>query len=153
MGRRRRPPRHRRGRARRGVAAGLAVLREQLFVARWRQMAPSVRDYLRAAAHVEDPTSGTIVSSEVARRLGLATSALSTRRAELIDKHQVLRPVGRDLMKFTQPGFGAWVRALATHPTRDELASTATPDDPARLIAERWQRPGTDGPPIELGPT
>ena len=55
-------------------------------------------------------------------------------------------------MEFTQPGFGAWVRTLATHPTRDELAGAAAPDDPARLIADRWQRLGPDGPPLELGP-
>lgn len=137
--------------ARRGVAHGLAILREQLFVARWRQMAPSVRDYVRAAAELEDPISGVIVSSAVAHRLGMLTSALSTRRAELIDKHQVLHSLGRDQMAFSQPGFGQWLRGLATHRGRDELTETGN-ETLAGDIVHGWGHvPASDDRP-ELGP-
>lgn len=100
------------GAAEQGVAIGSEVLREQVFVSRWRQMSPSVREYVKVAAALEDLSTGVIVSSAVAARLGATTSALSTRRDELIRVHQVLVSDGRDQLRFSQPGFGVWVRAL-----------------------------------------
>jgi type II secretory pathway predicted ATPase ExeA len=139
------------GAARRGVADGVAVLREQLYVARWRPMPPAVQNYLRAAAELEDPITGVIVSSAVARRLGAPTSALSTRRADLIDKHQVLRSIGRDQMAFTQPGFGEWVRALATQRGRDELTDAGNDSLAGNILAAWRSHPASGGTP-ELGP-
>ncbi|MDQ3029336.1 MAG: hypothetical protein M3R09_04755, partial [Actinomycetota bacterium] len=111
-----------------------------------------VRDYVRAAAALEDPATGSISSSAIARRLGKSTAAVSTRRADLIATHQVLRSDSRDRLAFTQPGFGAWVRSLDPQLSRDQLGGP-DPAAAADAILEGWRhtRPrGRDGPGIGI---
>jgi AAA ATPase domain len=94
------------------IDVGTQQLAEQLFVARWRQMSGGERTYLRAAAAVEDPGTGVIVSSAIGRQLGLSTQQLSPRRAALINTHHIFEALQRDQMRFSQPGFAQWVRDL-----------------------------------------
>ncbi len=104
--------------AQRGVDQGVAVLREQLFIGRWRLLTPSQRRYAHAAAAVEDRRTGDISSAAIARHLGTTTKALSKQRDELIRTHQLLVDDGRDRLSFGQPGLGAWIREQGSEPHR-----------------------------------
>ncbi len=98
--------------ARTGIRRAVDELQPQLFVARWRQLTPALRDYVAAAAEVEDPATGLVSSSAVAQRLGMSTAQVSGRRDLLINTHQLLASPGRDQLVFSQPGLAHWVRSL-----------------------------------------
>ena len=96
--------------ARHGINQAVAVLQEQLFVSRWRQLTPSQRRYIQTAAAVEDLDTGDISSTAVASALGTTTKAQSKQRDELIRIHQLIISEGRDRLTFAHPGLGDWIR-------------------------------------------
>jgi hypothetical protein len=117
-----------------GVARAVAILQDQVFVARWRQMAPGVRDSLAAAAELEDPTTEIVASADVAARLGLTTKQLSMRRELLITTHQVLASPARGQLVFTQTGMADWIRAQRHRYTPIDPESTS-----AERILDEWR--------------
>ena len=97
------PPRH-------GIDHAVAVLQEQLFVGRWRQLTPTQRRYIQTAAAVEDRDTGGISSTAIAVALGTTTKALSKQHDELIRVHQLIVSEGHDRLAFALPGLGDWIR-------------------------------------------
>jgi hypothetical protein len=88
---------------------GLAEAEQQLtsmFDARWSVTTPAERAFLRAMAGLGDDE---IRRRAIAEALGVATTALSIPRQNLINKG-VIEDAGRGLLRFTVPGFAAYVR-------------------------------------------
>lgn len=81
---------------------------EALFRARWANAAEYEQALMAAMA-----TSGDypVQRSEIARIMGVTTSALSVPRARLIDKG-FIQPSGHGRVEFTIPGFAAFIRNL-----------------------------------------
>jgi DNA-binding MarR family transcriptional regulator len=80
-----------------------------LFRTRMARVTPEQRRLLLAMAEL----GGDIASrSEIAARLGVDTNALSRPRQELIDRGLV-EPAGHGRLRFTIPGFGAYLRENA----------------------------------------
>jgi hypothetical protein len=106
--------------AQHGIDHAIALLQEQLFVGRWRQLTPTQRRYIQTAAAVEDPDTGEISSTAIAVALGTTTKALSKQRDELIRVHQLIVSEGRDRLAFALAGLGDWIRQ---HPQSRRLTS------------------------------
>jgi AAA ATPase domain len=96
--------------ARQGIDQAIAVLQDQLFVSRWRQLTPSQRRYVETAASIEDRDTGEFSSTSIAIALHATTKALSKQRDELIRVHQLIVSHGRDRLAFAHPGLGDWIR-------------------------------------------
>ena len=94
------------------VHAGIPAAGEQLdamFRARWASASRGEQAFLRAmAAAGSDHVSRT----SIADALGQDSRSVSVPRERLIDKG-VIEPVGHGLVRFTLPGFGAYVRERA----------------------------------------
>ncbi|NHA01583.1 type IV toxin-antitoxin system AbiEi family antitoxin domain-containing protein [Nocardioides sp. W3-2-3] len=54
---------------------------------------------------------GNVTRAAIAAGMGVDSRAISVPRERLIDKG-VIEPVGHGLVRFTLPGFGAFVRSL-----------------------------------------
>jgi len=98
---------------RRGVPEAAAQL-DAMYRARWGAASPREQDFLRAMADVGD---GNVSRADIAGNLGVPSRAISVPRERLIEKG-VIEPVGHGLVRFTLPGFGAYVRERA--PERDQ---------------------------------
>ena|GEM_PF-545585 len=118
-----------------GIADALATLEEQVFTTRWRHIPSGHREYLQAAADLVDRATGIVAPSAIAERLGKTTAALSTRRTDLINEHQVLASAGRDQLTFTQPGFAEWVRAAVSEPHQTDQTGAG------QLVLDGWNQP------------
>lgn len=89
-----------------GVGAAKAQV-EAMHRARWNAATAREQDFLRAMATVETPR-GNVTRAQIAAALGVHTRAISGPRERLIEKG-IIEPVGHGLVRFTLPGFGAWL--------------------------------------------
>jgi hypothetical protein len=96
---------------RRGVPAARQQV-EAMHRARWNAATNSEQNLLRAMARAEraNPESGNVARAEIAAGMGVDSRSISVPRDRLIDKG-VIEPVGHGLVRFTLPGFGAWILA------------------------------------------
>lgn len=93
------------------VKRGLPVARDQLAAmhrARWGAASRLDKQFLSAMAAAGD---GNVTRAAIAAGMGVDSRAISVPRERLIDKG-VIEPVGHGLVRFTLPGFGAFVRSL-----------------------------------------
>lgn len=93
------------------VRQGLPVARDQLAAmhrARWGAASRLEQQFLAAMAAAGD---GNVTRAAIAAGMGVDSRAISVPRERLIDKG-VIEPVGHGLVRFTLPGFGAFVRSL-----------------------------------------
>lgn len=92
------------------VKRGLPVARDQIAAmhrARWGAASQSEQRFLAAMAAAGD---GNVTRAAIAAGLGVDSRAISVPRERLIEKG-VIEPVGHGLVRFTLPGFGAFVRS------------------------------------------
>ncbi|HEX7739777.1 MAG TPA: ATP-binding protein [Marmoricola sp.] len=95
------------------VRAGVPAARAQIDAmhrARWNAATPVEQAFLRAMAEVAPP-NGNVSRAAIAAAMGRASRAISVPRERLIEKG-VIEPVGHGLVRFTLPGFGAYVLDL-----------------------------------------
>lgn len=93
------------------VKRGLPVARDQLTAmhrARWGAASRLEQRFLAAMAAAGD---GNVTRAAIAAGMGVDSRAISVPRERLIEKG-VIEPVGHGLVRFTLPGFGAFVRSL-----------------------------------------
>lgn len=91
------------------VRAGIPAATGQvtaMYRARWGSATPTEQSFLTAMAAAGD---GNVSRAEIAAALGQDSRAISVPRERLIDKG-VIEPVGHGLVRFTLPGFAAYVR-------------------------------------------
>ncbi len=94
------------------VRAGIPAARDQLdamFRARWSSATPAERSFIRAMAAIG---TDNVTRAAIAGELGQESRSLSVPRERLIEKG-VIEPVGHGLVRFTMPGFAAYVRDRA----------------------------------------
>jgi len=99
------------------VRAGIPAAQGQvtaMYRARWGSATPTEQAFLRAMARSLSPGSpgpgdGNVSRAQIAADLGQDSRAISVPRERLIDKG-VIEPVGHGLVRFTLPGFAAYVR-------------------------------------------
>ena len=92
------------------VDAGLPAAEQQLaamYAARWGSATDLERAFIAAMA-ASGP--GNVTRAQIAVAMGVDSRAISVPRERLIAKG-VIEPVGHGLVRFTMPGFDAWVRA------------------------------------------
>lgn len=93
------------------VKRGLPVARDQLTAmhrARWGAASPLEQRFIAAMAAAGE---GNVTRAAIAAGMGVDSRAISVPRERLIEKG-VIEPVGHGLVRFTLPGFGAFVRGL-----------------------------------------
>lgn len=93
------------------VRRGVPLARTQLAAmhrARWGAATPTEQAFLVAMAAAGE---GNVTRAEIAAGMGRDSRAISDPRERLIEKG-VIEPVGHGLVRFTLPGFGAFVRGL-----------------------------------------
>ncbi len=91
------------------VRDGIPEAKEQLdamYRARWGVATAAEQAFVAAMAQV---TADNVSRAQIAVNLGQDTRAISVPRERLIEKG-VIEPVGHGLVRFTMPGFAAWVR-------------------------------------------
>ena len=91
------------------VEAGVPAAAQQLeamYRARWRSATRAEQAFLAAMAAVGTEN---VSRAQIARSMGQDTRAISVPRERLIEKG-VIEPVGHGLVRFTLPGFAAYVR-------------------------------------------
>ena len=96
------------GHVRSGIPAATDQL-DAMYRARWGSATPAEKAFVRAMAEV---ASENVSRAQIAARLGQDTHAISVPRERLIEKG-VIEPVGHGLVRFTLPGFAAYVRERA----------------------------------------
>lgn len=95
------------------LARARAVVEEELdtmFRARWAKATPGERRLLVALAELTDEHETPVRRAAVAERMGVTSNDLSEPRRSLLDKGLV-ESAERGTMRFTVPGFAAFVRA------------------------------------------
>lgn len=91
------------------VDAGVPAATEQLtamYRVRWSTATPAEQSFLSAMAAAQ---TDNVTRAQIATLLGVDSRALSVPRERLIEKG-VIEPVGHGLVRFTLPGFAAYVR-------------------------------------------
>lgn len=91
------------------VRRGVPAAREQvqaMYRARWRSASAGEQAFLQAMAEAGE---GNVSRAQIAAALGQDTRSISVPRERLIGKG-VIEPVGYGLVRFTLPGFAAFVR-------------------------------------------
>jgi hypothetical protein len=94
------------------VAAGVPEATEQLtamYRARWRAATRAEQAFLAAMAAAR---TDNVTRAQIAAALGVDSRSISAPRERLIEKG-VIEPVGHGLVRFTLPGFAAYVRDQA----------------------------------------
>jgi hypothetical protein len=78
--------------------------------ARWNAATRGEQALLRAMARAQraNPASDHVTRAQIAAGMGVDSRSISVPRDRLIDKG-VIEPVGHGLVRFTLPGFGAWI--------------------------------------------
>lgn len=92
------------------VTTGVPRAEEQLtgmYTARWGSATPQEQAFITAMAGAG---SGNVTRAQIAAGMGSTSRAISVPRERLIEKG-VIEPVGHGLVRFTMPGFDAWVLA------------------------------------------
>ncbi len=82
---------------------------DAMYRARWGSATPAEQAFVRAMAKVG---TDNVSRAQIAANLGQDTHAISVPRERLIEKG-VIEPVGHGLVRFTLPGFAAYVRDRA----------------------------------------
>lgn len=94
------------------VRAGVPAARRQIEAmhrARWNAATPREQAFLLSMARAEaESASGNVTRAAIAEGLGQTSRSISMPRERLIEKG-VIEPVGHGLVRFTLPGFGAYV--------------------------------------------
>ena len=80
---------------------------ETMFRARWAKAAPGERRLLEAMAALGDDD---VRRGDVAQRMGVGTNEISVARRSLLDKG-LIEVAARGMLRFTVPGFAAFVRS------------------------------------------
>ncbi|WP_310964936.1 ATP-binding protein [Nocardioides terrisoli] len=95
---------------RRGIPAARRQI-EAMHRARWNSATRAEQALLLAMAQAEAAGSGTgnVTRAAIAEGMGMESRSISVPRDRLIEKG-VIEPVGHGLVRFTLPGFGAYVR-------------------------------------------
>ncbi|MGH3414143.1 MAG: ATP-binding protein [Marmoricola sp.] len=101
----------------RDVHAGIPAARQQIEAmhrARWNSATKGEQAFLLAMARAEDAgrASGNVTRAQIATLLDQDSRSISVPRERLIEKG-VIEPVGHGLVRFTLPGFGAYVLGRA----------------------------------------
>lgn len=98
------------------VRAGIPAAQGQIsamYRARWGSATPTEQAFLAAMAGAGSGAAGAdggnVSRAEIAEAMGQDSRAISAPRERLIDKG-VIEPVGHGLVRFTLPGFAAYVR-------------------------------------------
>jgi hypothetical protein len=96
---------------RRGVPAARQQV-EAMHRARWNSATKGEQTLLRAMARAAraNRDSDNVTRAEIAAGMGVDSRSISVPRDRLIDKG-VIEPIGHGLVRFTLPGFGAWILA------------------------------------------
>jgi len=89
-----------------------AVMEDRIFEGRWDSISPADRRYLVIAANL-DGDGRDVPTAAIAKATGRSAESLSGNRDRLINVHHVLEPAGRGIVRFSVPGFAAWVRSQA----------------------------------------
>ncbi|WP_182525156.1 AAA family ATPase [Nocardioides dongkuii] len=92
-------------RTRSRVDAELATM----FRARWGKASPGEQRVLGAMAELTGPAEDDVRRGEIAEHLGVSSNDLGVPRRSLLDKG-LIEVAGRGSLRFTVPGFAAWVR-------------------------------------------
>jgi hypothetical protein len=90
--------------AQHGIAEAEKVL-DTMYLERWEKLSPMEKAYLWVVARYGE----TATSTQLIKGLGRDLQQLATPRASLINKHRLLRPLGRGAVALTLPGFGEWI--------------------------------------------
>jgi hypothetical protein len=95
------------------VRRGVPVAGQQIDAmhrARWNSATKGEQALLQAMARAErdGPASGNVTRARIAAGMGVDSRSISVPRDRLIEKG-VIEPVGHGLVRFTLPGFGAWI--------------------------------------------
>ncbi|WP_244930741.1 AAA family ATPase [Nocardioides sp. W7] len=80
-----------------------------MFRARWVKATPGEQRVLTGMAELAGPTETDVRRGELADHLGLSSNDLSVPRRGLLDKG-LIEVAGRGALRFTVPGFAAWIR-------------------------------------------
>ncbi|SDC48300.1 ATP-binding protein [Nocardioides lianchengensis] len=80
-----------------------------MFRARWVKATPGEQRVLTGMAELAGPAEADVRRGEVADHLGVTSNDLSVPRRGLLDKG-LIEVAGRGALRFTVPGFAAWVR-------------------------------------------
>ena len=83
---------------------------DTMFRARWSKATPAERRVLAAMAELSGTPETAVRRGDVAERMGVTSNDLSVARRSLLDKGLV-ETADRGLLRFTVPGFAAFVRA------------------------------------------
>ena len=98
--------------ARRAAVKVAAVMEDRIFEGRWDSISPADRRYLVLAAGL-DGEGRDVPTAAIAKATERSAESLSGNRDRLINVHHVLEPAGRGIVRFSVPGFAAWVRSRA----------------------------------------
>lgn len=93
----------------REALAAFEQSRDQMFRSRWVQTTPGEAKMLVAMAEVGDTA---VQRKDIAARMDVGTTAISMVRRSLMDKG-LIEPSGHGKLRFTAPGFGAFIREYA----------------------------------------
>lgn len=93
----------------RSARAAFHQSRDQMFRSRWVQTTPAEAKMLVAMAAVGDTD---IQRKDIAAGMDVGTTAISMVRRSLMDKG-LIEPSGHGKLRFTAPGFGAFIREFA----------------------------------------
>lgn len=107
-----------------------------MFRARWGTATPMEREFIAAMANHPDER---VPRADIASIMGRTTAAISVVRNRLIDRG-IIEPAGHGLLRFTIPGFDAYVRN-----DTDAPPPATPPPPPARALTSGAPR-GIAGP-------
>ncbi len=107
-----RPPRsrrhHRRGGGPRRRPGRRGAARTGCYTARWGAATELERSFIVGAWPAS--ATGNVTRARIAEAMGVDSRSISVPRERLIEKG-IIEPVGHGLVRFTMPGFAAWVAA------------------------------------------
>jgi DNA polymerase III delta prime subunit len=87
-------------------------LERTVFATTWQRLSPADREVVVAAAEVMDKRSDSARIADIAAHLGRPITSISPARDRLINRHGVMYAVERGTLKFSLPGFSAWISRL-----------------------------------------
>ncbi len=85
---------------------------DTMFRARWAKASPGERRLLAAMAELADADEETVRRGDLAQQMGVTSNDLSVPRRSLLDKG-LIEVASRGRLRFTVPGFAAFVRSEA----------------------------------------
>lgn len=103
---------------------GIAAARDEvdtMYRGRFEQLSPTARRFVVVMAELggDDP----VEMQQVAERMGRERRSLSTVRETLVDRHQLIEPVARGVLRFQLPWYGEWLNTVELSPLGVESPS------------------------------